>query len=142
MTTATPSTAYQTPHQQLAAKAVRAFGCELCGAAPGDACRVRGTDTPLKSPHSKRIGLYYEHFPYQSPPGGVIRAEVTTGTRISRRELLEEVDEITDVVGLNDLTTSEIASLVELLRPAYTDVLARQHMPPVLRLVRDDPIDE
>ncbi|WP_156660731.1 hypothetical protein [Mycobacterium sp. 852002-10029_SCH5224772] len=48
-----------------------------------------------------------------------------------------EVSRITDEVGLEDLTTAELSSLIALLRPAHTRVLAG-HTAPVLRLVRDE----
>jgi hypothetical protein len=46
-----------------------------------------------------------------------------TATRSGRREhLIEELKQITDVVGLDDLTIAELAALTALLRPAYARV--------------------
>jgi hypothetical protein len=66
---------------------------------------------------------------------------MTAGTRNSRRDrLIDEVEEITDVVGLNDLTNAELELLAALLSPAHTRYLdeGAGHMTPVLRLVQDD----
>jgi hypothetical protein len=73
---------------------------------------------------------------------------MTAATRVSRTELLAEVEEITDVVGLDDLTNAELELLAALLRLAHTryldevDAVGAGPVAPVLHLVRDDPDDD
>jgi hypothetical protein len=59
----------------------------------------------------------------------------------SRRErLICQLTQITDIVGMEDLTVSELESVVELLEPAHIRVLAG-HKPFALRLVQCDELD-
>lgn len=62
-----------------------------------------------------------------------------------RDHYLWTVTQITDVVGLADLTTAELVTLTALLIPAHSRVLAGRGLPDdaaapgkVLRIVRDD----
>jgi hypothetical protein len=62
---------------------------------------------------------------------------------------LWKVQQITDVVGFADLTNAELELLAALLEPTHTRYLdeldaasAVRPVAPVLRLVRDNPIDE
>ena len=48
------------------------------------------------------------------------------------------VQQITDKVGLSDLSVPELVSLLALLFPAYARVLAGHSAPTPLQLVRDD----
>lgn len=56
-----------------------------------------------------------------------------------RPHYLQEVQQITDVVSLSDLTTAELASLTALLIPAHSRILAGHPRPdaapPVARLL-------
>jgi hypothetical protein len=63
---------------------------------------------------------------------------VSTTTSRSRRDLFDEVERITDVVGIADLTTLELELLAAVLRPAHARVAPAVPRTPVLRLVQND----